>query len=353
MNGLDMWFATQQDRLDAGLWLNLALRTARVDALLTAEHFSAAERALPSLYRTIDEHHLPEWRIFLQLTESALVLASSGDLNRALDLAINGLTTAETLPGVDHEALKNAARLSLMRCWMKVDEVGYAPDVLAIGEEALSGDSTGDWAYWFQATNAWALWALGRYDEANDHLSAMLEELPRLASRADLLEGQAYIAYRMGRQSQSAELYAQAASAFEAERLAYSAVRCLLNRALCLHEVGEFAASGCLLDHIIVRARSLTGRHYLGLAYCFRGRNSLALGASDLALADLNRADLLYEGRGWWRDEAQIAIHRLEAMRGLGAHPDWSQAIERAHSALGRLRSTDLRARLDRILNPA
>lgn len=354
MNGLDTWFATQRERLDGNVWLDLTLRTARLDALVSAEYFGAAERSLQTLYGMIERHRLPEWRVFVQLTESALVLAATGNVGRALDISMEALTASETMRSAEHLPLKLAARLGVMRCWLKIDEVGYAPMVLSIGEQALSDGSAGSWAYWFRAVAAWALWALGRQDEADCVLTEMQSELRRFTTEADLLEGQAYIAYRMGRRTESAELYARGAEAFERDGLHHSTIRCLLNRALCLHELGEYADSGALLDQLLRRIKTQSAQHYLGLAYCFRGRNALALGHWDAAHTNLNRALLLYEGRGWLRDEAQICLDRLEAMRHLGFNlAKWEDAVRDAEAALARLRSTDLRVRLERILNPA
>src|SRR5688500_9461008 len=160
MTSLDDWYAAQRDHLDLGLWLDLALRVARVEAMISAEYFSGAESALPGLYDIIRQHDLPDWRVFVQLMEGSLILSSTGHLNRALDVAIQALSTAERLPGAHNHALRLGSRLTVMRCWLKVDEVGYAEDVLAIGEHALSEGTTGEWAYWFHASTAWALWAL-------------------------------------------------------------------------------------------------------------------------------------------------------------------------------------------------
>ncbi len=358
MNGLDDWFAAQREQLDASVWLDLTLRTARLDALVSAEYFTAAHRSLPGLYALIDRYQLPEWRVFVQLTEGALVLASTGHVSRAIDIAMQALTIVEALPGCQHMPLKLAARLGVMRCWLKIDEVGYAPEVLAIGEDALHSGAAGEWGYWFRATTAWALWALGRQDEADAALAEMLSDLPRLAAHADLLEGRAYIAYRMRRLAQAAEFYASAALAFDSDGLHHSTFRCQLNRALCLHEMGEYADSGALLDHLLRRIQSLNAQHYLGLAYCFRGRNALAVGDCESALHDLNHSLFLYEGRGWLRDEAQICLDRLEAMRYLDLHVGdnlarWNEAVADAQTALSRLKSTDLQVRLDLILNPA
>src|SRR5262245_39239085 len=84
MTSLDEWYAAQREHLDMGLWLDLALRVARVDAMISAEYFSSAEGALPGLYDIIRQHDLPDWRVFIQLMESSLILGSTGNLNRAM-----------------------------------------------------------------------------------------------------------------------------------------------------------------------------------------------------------------------------------------------------------------------------
>src|SRR5437868_6527539 len=124
MTSLDDWYAAQRDHLELGLWLDLALRVARVDAMISAEHFSEADGSLPGLYDIIREHDLPDWRVFVQLMEGSLILSSTGNLNKAMDVSIQALTTAEKLPGTHNHALRLGARLTLMRCWLKVDEVG-------------------------------------------------------------------------------------------------------------------------------------------------------------------------------------------------------------------------------------
>jgi tetratricopeptide (TPR) repeat protein len=350
MTSLDEWYAAQREHLDMGLWLDLALRVARVDAMISAEYFSSAENALPPLYDIIRQHDLPDWRVFIQLMESSLILGATGNLNRAMDVAIQALSAAEKLPGTHNHALRLGARLTVMRCWLKVDEVGYAEDVLKIGRHTLVEGTAGDWTYWFNASNAWALWALDRQEEANKLLMEMLADLPTVARKADYLEGQAYIAYRMRRQSEAAAFYGEAAAAFTKEELHYSAARCLLNKALCLYEAGEHALSGILLEQMMSRVRTLNTPHYAGLAYCFRGRNALAVGDYETALSDLTRAHSLYEGRGWLRDEAQICIERLEAMRALGGSSKWDGAAEKARLAVARLRSRDFLPRLAEVL---
>lgn len=350
MTSLDDWYAAQRDHLDLGLWLDLALRVARVDAMISAEYFSAAESALPGLYDIIKQHNLPDWRVFVQLMEGSLILSSTGNLNKAMDIAIQALAAAERLPGAHNHALRLGSRLTVMRCWLKIDEVGYAADVLAIGEDAIKEGTAGDWTYWFNASMAWALWALNRQEEANKLLTEMLADLPNVARKADHLEGQAYIAYRMSRPTEAAALYGEAAVVFTKEGLHYSAARCMLNKALCLYEAAEYAAAGVLLDQIMGRIRNLNTPHYSGLVYCFRGRTSLAIGDYDAALSDLTRSLSLYDSRGWLRDEAQICIERLEAMRGMGGHSKWDESAEQARQAVARLKSADLRPRLAAVL---
>jgi hypothetical protein len=62
MTSLDEWYAAQREHLDMGLWLDLALRVARVDAMISAEYFSSAENALPPLYDIPRRYWQPEPR---------------------------------------------------------------------------------------------------------------------------------------------------------------------------------------------------------------------------------------------------------------------------------------------------
>ncbi len=351
MTGLDQWCSAQRDHLDPALWVELCMRAAQVDALISEESFAAARAALPDLYDLTDRHDLPAWRVLAQLMESALRLASDGHLNRALDLAVMALTAAEQLHPVHHHALRMGARLNAIRCWLKVDEVGYAPDVLAISRQLLQEDPASDWAYWFKASIAWALWALRRREEAAPLLTQMLADLPQVADRADLIEGRAYIAYRLGRLGESAALYEEAAGLFDQQGLRYSVARCQLNRALCLHEASRHVDAIALIANMMPRIQGLGSAHYSGLAHCFRGRAALALGDFSQAVENLEQAIDLYRGRGWLRDEAQLHIDRLEAMRGLPSSPGWGQAVQAAHDAVSRLRSIDLVARLEAACN--
>ncbi len=346
MSSLGRWLETQRCQLPLPVWLDLSLGVARLDGLVKREEFSAAELQLSGLYSLIRKHDLQEWQVFVQLMEGSLVLAATSNLNRVMDIGMRALSTAERVTGTHSHALRLGARLLVTRCWLKIDEVGYAREALAVGEDTLTGNDLGEWEFWFLASNAWALWALGRQEEANAVLASMLVKRPVWTNKADEFEGRAYIAYRMRRQAEAAGYYKQAAAYFEADGLLYSATRCRLNRALCLLEVGEHEASLGLLEETLPRTHHLSNPHYRGLGHCFRGRNALALHDYERAVEDLNQALTLYKGRGWLRDEAQMSIERLEAMRALGGHSDWEEAAGCARQCVSRLRSTDLQPRL-------
>lgn len=350
MSSLQRWLEIQRHKLGLSLWLELSLCVARLDTLIKRESFTAAEHLLPEVYGLIAQHGLADWRVFVQLMESSLALVAGGNLKQVMDIAMQALTTAEKLPGAHDHALRLGARLMLIRCWLKTDDVGYAADALAVGEESLSQNNAGDWRFWFLASNAWALWAMKRQEEANALLRVLLADLPRWASTADEIEGRGYIAYRMQRQAESAQYYREAAARFEAEGLVYGATRCQLNRALCLYETGDHDESMRLLEQTLPRTLRLTNPHYQSLAYCFRGRNFLATQDYERADDDLGRALAFFEGRGWLRDQAQIAIERLEAMKAMGNHPEWEQVAGKARRHVARLRSTDLQPRLAMVL---
>jgi tetratricopeptide (TPR) repeat protein len=306
---------------------------------------------LCGVYQAIQHYDVPGWRVFVQLMEGSLVLISHGDLNRALDIAIQALTTAESLADSHSMALRLGARLLVLRCWLKVDEVGYAQDVLSVVDDVLDEYDLGTWAYWFWANKAWALWALGRHDEADVILDQMLVALPAWTRMADAHEGRAYIAYRLRRQAESVRLYTLAGLAFEEAGLRYGATRCLLNRALCLHELGEHAHALIVLAEALPRALDLANPHYLALAHCFRGRCELALGRYQVAADELTAALRLYERRGWLRDEAVMAIERLDALDVLGRGEGWAEAVAYAKARVALLRSCDLQPRLAALID--
>ena len=350
MSTLYDWYVSQRDQLNRQVWLELSLRVSHLDSLVNSEAFTRANQTLSGVYGAIQHYEAPGWRVFVQLMEGSLVLISDGDLNRALDIGIQALTTAESLTDAHSLALRLGARLLVLRCWLKVDEVGYAKDVLTVVDDVLDKHDLGSWSYWFWANKAWALWSLQRYAEADLILTKMLGALPSWTRPADLYEGRAYIAYRMRRQTDSARLYTHASLAFEEAGLRYGATRCLLNRALCLHELGEHAHALITLADALPRARDLANPHYLALAHCFRGRCELALKRYEQAAEELSTSLRLYEGRGWLRDEAVIALERLEALDGLGRGAGWDEAVTYAKARVALLRSCDLQPRLSALI---
>jgi tetratricopeptide (TPR) repeat protein len=309
---------------------------ARIDALTKQEQFSEARTALVGLTATARQHDLPAWGALLRLLESSLTLAAHGDLGRTLDLAFRALTTVEKLADPAHHSLQLCARLTVARCWLKMDEVGYAPDVARLIQTTLAEGDTGEWWFWYQASLAWAFGALNQQEEADSILARMLADFPGWMARPDQIEARAYVAYRMRRLP-------------EGQR--YAAVRCELNRALCLNEAGAYDRSMEVLQAIRPQTLHLANRHYPGLFYCLCGRNANAAGEYDHAAADLGEALNYYDGRGWLRDEARITIERLEALRHLGDHPDWRSLAGKARSRVARLRSTDLQARLEKVVD--
>lgn|SRR5574341_498851 len=351
MTGLAEWLERQRRPLPFSLWLELSMGVARIDALIKQEHFSEARVALAALTATARQHNLPAWGALLHLLESSLTLAANGDLGRTLDLAFRALTTVEKLADPTHRPLQLCARLAVARCWLKMDEIGYAPDVARLIHTTLAEGDTGEWWFWYQASLAWALWALNHHEEADSILTRMLADFPGWMARPDQIEARAYIAYRMRRLLDAAQYYGECAAAFEAEGQRYAGVRCELNRALCLNEAGAYDRSIEVLEAIRAQTLHLENRHYPGLFYCLCGRNAFAAGEYEHAAADLGESLDYYEGRGWLRDEARIAIERLEALHHLGDHPDWRSLAGKARARVARLRSTDLQARLEKIVD--
>jgi hypothetical protein len=70
------------------------------------------------------------------------------------------------------------------------------------------------------------------------------------------------------------------------------------------------------------------------------------------ALEHLDQAFDLYNGRGWLRDEAQIAVERVEALACLDESDTtrWNDAVELAYNRVRKLPSNDLQERLHRTL---
>lgn len=350
MSSLKQWLEHQHQQLPLGLWLDLSIKTMRIDEAIKNEEYFTAQNLLPTLYATIESSRLPQWQVFAQSIEASLLLAATGDLNKVMSICMRALTTAEKLTGKHDQALRLSVHLLMIRCWMKIDEVGYAPAVLSVGEESLEKTSARDWRFWFLISNAWALWAMKRQEEANHALSEALSIQPDWITRADDLEGQAYISYRLRRQADAADIYKQAAKQFDEAGLIYGATRCRLNRALCLYEIGQHEPSLEIIDRVLPRAAQLINPHYKSLAYCIQGRNALATQDYQNAVDSLGKSLAVYEGRGWLRDEAQITIERLEAMHGLGTLEEWEETVDLARKRLSKLRSTDLQTRLNRLL---
>src|SRR5574341_1084652 len=263
MTGLAEWLERQRRPLPFSLWLELSMGVARIDALIKQEHFSEARVALAALTATARQHNLPAWGALLHLLESSLTLAANGDLGRTLDLAFRALTTVEKLADPTHRPLQLCARLAVARCWLKMDEIGYAPDVARLIHTTLAEGDTGEWWFWYQASLAWALWALNHHEEADSILTRMLADFPGWMARPDQIEARAYIAYRMRRLLDAAQYYGECAAAFEAEGQRYAGVRCELNRApVLIRRTGTLGS--CRATAARMAGTRISGRPVIG-----------------------------------------------------------------------------------------
>jgi tetratricopeptide (TPR) repeat protein len=346
------WIMAQKRYLPAWTWMSIAARLADFDSQMREEAFNQAERALPDIYAAIEPHADHGWPIFVQMREASLVLEMRGDLTRAIDLAVRTLTAANRFDRPEDVALRLGAQLLMVRCWLKVDDVGYAPVAIEMADQVATEDADKDWVYWYRMNAAWALWALGRQDEANALLAQVQAAIPPWISSHHRAETQAYIAYRMRRQAEAEALYSEAAGLFEEAGLRYSTVRCHLNRSYCLYELERPDEAIAIASQILPRAEALGNPHYIGLAHCFWGRAALAKADHETALHHITEALRSYDGRGWLRDEATMAVERLEALAGLGRQGDeeWQAGLADAQKRIALLKSTDVHERLQKLL---
>jgi tetratricopeptide (TPR) repeat protein len=352
MTTLYDWVMAQKRYLPAWTWMSIAARLADLDSRMRHEEFEGAERALPEIYTAIEPNAEPGWTVFIQMREASLVLEAHGNLSRALELSVRALTAASGLERPEDIALRLSAQLLMARCWLKVDDVGYAPVAIEMISELASDDADEDWIYWYRMNAAWALWALKRQDEADELLAQVQAAVPSWVSPHYRTETQAYIAYRMRRQSDAEALYAEAAELFEETGLRYSTARCHLNRAYCLYELERHDEAIALARAVLPSAEALGNPHYIGLAHCFWGRTALAQGDYETALHQTTEALKHYDGRGWLRDEAIMAVERLEAMAGLGQQGSeaWQAGVTDAQKRIAPLKSTDVHERLQKLL---
>lgn len=353
MTTLYEWIMAQKKYVSPWLWMSIAMHLADFDSQMRSENFEQAERSLPEIYTAIEPYPDLGWAIFVQMREASLVLEARGDLARALELGMRAITASNKLDRPEDIALKLGAQLLMARCWLKVDDVGYGPTVLAITDEVITEDAYKDWAYWYRMSAVWALWALERQEEANALLAQVQAKIPPWLSPHHRAETHAYIAYRMRNQHDAEAFYGEAAVRFEEEGLRYSALRCRLNRSYCFYEMERYDEAADLVGQTLPDAKALGNPHYLGLAHCFWGRATLAQGDYETALYHTTEALKLYDGRGWLRDEAIMTIERLEAMAGLGQKGSeaWRAGVADAQECLALLKSTDPQERLEKLLS--
>ncbi|NDJ54447.1 MAG: tetratricopeptide repeat protein, partial [Chloroflexi bacterium] len=105
-------------------------------------------------------------------------------------------------------------------------------------------------------------------------------------------------------------------------------------------------AEGLFTTALAHAGRSINPMHQ-GLAQAGLGKVYEALGRFGEAQDSFRQALKILNGLGWWRLEAEIALHTLQVSH--RQTPHWQRDFDRVRGYVQRLPSTDLQAQLDEL----
>lgn len=287
----------------------------------------------------------PAWHLAADYYGILHEMIWKGDLTSGLDRATRAMIVSSRVlqPGAP---LEWYLRETLLDAWLSTDGRGYAPAVITaideIGDEGLPSDIAARLAIVRACAEALLDPASGA--AAYQTLLAIVPTLPW--ERAYCLRLGALGLTWAGRYDDAAADYEAAMNQFEAMGLRISANDSRLAMGETLIQAGDAGTALEVLRAALSAADRLPNRAHVGMAQGGIGRALMMTGQFAEGYDCLGEALGTLKGLGWLRVEAEIAMARAQAAITAGL-ADWQADVGDVYRRVERLRSTDLRAKLE------
>ncbi|NDJ34880.1 MAG: hypothetical protein GYB64_09445 [Chloroflexi bacterium] len=343
MDALRRWIDEEARRLQAaGKSGLLDLLENFLDAFFGAQYTHAAA-LLARLEEAIEAYQEPSWRLLTAYYRALIALNWEGNVAGSLDIALNGYLTAERL-GPRAATLRMFLHEVMLYAWLATDGPGYASTALDTLAQLRTVDNES--AARADLLRAHCLAHQGRGAEGSQTLNRLAAELDWPAPYLHSLRGTSLLWQE--RYPEALHAFERALSGFGEFAMLHECNEIRLAIANLHLDAGDYQASIHAAEQLLVRASDTGNDGHLGLGLAVLGSALHRHGQWLEAIGCLTVALETLYGRGWLRDEAEIALERITICGKLDDHHLCDETIHaEAAQRVYRLRSTDLIDRLN------
>lgn len=310
------------------------------------DDFLRADRTIQRAGALAEEMEEPWWWAFCRHWQLQTWLYGLGLISRSLDLAIATVSEIEKDSIFADLPQRFCLYDDLLRCYLDTDPVGYRDEIVSTAEHLLQAGAAD---YECQRCIMGDLVAVhtraGELDQALDW--CQVKQARTRTQLGEIAEDLAHIAFQGEKFEEAAIHFGQASMEYEEDKRPIYAAGAHISQALSLIRLGQIDQAACLLDHAQEQVQHANNPKRIWMAFEVRGELLASQGKYREAAEAFGQALAVMDSLGWLRREAEIALKRVEALAHTLGEKAQRRAIEDARVRVVRLKSEDLRSRLD------
>jgi tetratricopeptide (TPR) repeat protein len=331
------------------------LRKGKID-LLSSMHtffeafeqddFTRADLAISRAVTLAKEVDEPWYWAFCSHWQLQTWLYGLGMIARSLDRVIAVIKEIELDPIYADLPQRFCLYDDLLRCYLDTDPVGFHDEIVKTAEYLLQmGASDYECRRCIMGDLIAAHTRTGEFDHALDW--CQIKQARTRTQRGEVAEDLAHISFERGDNEEAVRYFVQASQEYKQDGRPLYAAGADVLQARALVRLGQLDEANRLLDAAQTRIQHAKNPKRTWMALEVRGELLMSRGNYGAAAAAFCSALGVMGTLGWLRREAEIALKRVEALAHTPNDDDWVEAFQDAQTRVERLKSTDLRPRLD------